>query len=152
MTQFMASRRLRHGFLIGLIALSGGVFQSATAAEQPGLAQDVLSRPANPRPQNCYEGNTLELKLCVAADFREADRALNAAYKAARDAAADDKNRALLLEAQRSWLRFRDALCTWEGDGTGDNRGNTMSGVAILTCLARVTIQQTKALENALKP
>ncbi len=94
----------------------------------------------------------ITLKFCAVADFRAADKALNAAYQKARTASADDANRALLVAAQRAWLRFRDAACEWEGDADGGNRGNRMAGLIILTCLARITIEQTKALERALEP
>ncbi|MFD1624319.1 lysozyme inhibitor LprI family protein [Azospirillum griseum] len=119
------------------------------AADGPGLAQRVLAQPAEPRPKDC-DANMLSLKICAAAEFRQADKALNTAYQAARKEMPDDKARALLLDAQRAWLKYRDAMCEWEGDGL--YRDGSMSGLVILNCLTRVTTEQAKALDNAIKP
>lgn len=138
--------------LIGAALATAGVMGAvgtAQAADAPGLAQQILAQPAEPRPKDC-DANMLSLKICAAAEFRQADKALNTAYQAARKEMPDDKARALLLDAQRLWLKYRDSMCEWEGDGL--YRGGSMSGLAILNCLTRVTTEQAKALENAIKP
>ncbi len=141
------ARRVLRGVLV---ALAGGFAGSALAADPPGLAQRVLAQPVETRPKDCANADMIGLKICAAAEFRAADKALNIAYQAARKEAPDDKARALLLDAQRAWLKYRDAMCEWEGDG--NYRGGSMSGLVILNCLTRVTADQAKALEEAIKP
>ncbi len=141
------ARRMAGAALVGVTLCA--TIGTALAADAPGLAQQILAQPAEPKPKNC-DANMLSLKICAAAEFRQADKALNTAYQAARKEMPDDKARALLLDAQRVWLKYRDAMCEWEGDGM--YRGGSMSGLAILNCLTRVTNEQAKALDNAIKP
>ena len=145
----MTRKQRSCGVLAGFVAVLGSAVTVPAVAEPPGLAQLVLSQPAQLRPRNCQDADMVTLKFCAADDFRTADKALNKAYQAAREVSIDDAGRALLLDAQRSWLRYRDALCKWEEDGY---RGGTMGGLVVLNCLARVTMQQTKTLEDAVKP
>jgi uncharacterized protein YecT (DUF1311 family) len=56
------------------------------------------------------EGNQLELNQCALDDFEKADRALNETYQTLIKQMQDDKTYIdALREAQRAWIRFRDA-------------------------------------------
>ncbi len=151
----MGNDRILGCFRTGALALAVMVAVTLVAtvgpapAQQPGLADQVLSRPEQPRPRDCYNANMLELGDCAVADFRLADRALNAAYKKARGDCQDDRNRALLLESQRAWLRLRDADCGWESDLYRDG---SMAGLKAVICLVRMTRERTKYLEHAFDP
>lgn len=50
----------------------------------------------------------VEKLICDDGALREADDALNAAYKAASETASDDEIRAALVESQKRWLAARD--------------------------------------------
>lgn len=149
----MTSRNKFCGFGVGALAFGAALFATvgaASAGAQPaGLADRVLSQPVQPRPGDCQNGNMIVLKLCAAADFRAADMALNGAYQKARAQCQDDANRALLLAAQRAWLALRDATCDWESDFYRDG---SMSGLASLSCLERITRERITYIEHAFTP
>jgi uncharacterized protein YecT (DUF1311 family) len=121
----------------------------ALAAE--GLAERVLSQPPRQRPANCEAAvNRMDLELCAVARFRKADAELNRVFRAiTADSNRDDKNKKLVQEAQRLWLRYRDATCDWQSDNV---RGGTAATLYAITCLAEVTEGQAKYLEDASGP
>ncbi len=104
----------------------------------PGVAVAQTGDCINPVAQ-------VELTYCAEVAFQAADADLNAAYKAARAVLRDlDLNlpvaqrgaEAVLREAQRSWIAFRDQACkaeayVWQG-GSGQ-------GMAYAGCRARLT-------------
>ncbi|HET8611991.1 MAG TPA: lysozyme inhibitor LprI family protein [Sphingomonas sp.] len=95
---------------------------------------------------------------CAAADFRRADAELNRVWAKAmawaREGDADltnaaidsgPKTAAMLLNAQKAWLAYRDAQCTTEGLVF---RGGTIQSSAIFDCKTRLTETRTKELHN----
>ena len=98
-----------------------------------------------------------EMNWCAHQDFLEADAALNAQWKKTaaemkrRDAdwgQPDDGSKgylAILLDAQRAWLNYRDAHCTSEGYLF---RGGTMEPLIHASCKARLTEERTKQLND----
>lgn len=110
----------------------------------PLIAQ--LTAPAAP----CADPQTqTEMTICAARDFEQADRQLNAQWSITaeamreRDAAsggAQDDHRPgyfeTLLEAQRAWLKFRDAHCTSVGFYA---RGGSMEPMLVGLCRAELT-------------
>ena len=57
-------------------------------------------------------GNTqLELNECAAAEFQQADEQLNAVWPQAKGFMDSIGQGAVLLDAQRKWIPFRDAHC-----------------------------------------
>jgi uncharacterized protein YecT (DUF1311 family) len=123
----------------------GGAF----AAE--GLAQRVLSQPIQKPPADCEAAsNRIVLELCAFARFRAADTELNKVFRTiTTDTNRDDKNKKLLQEAQRQWLRYRDLTCDWQSDNV---RGGTAATLYAINCLAEVTEAQAKYLDNASAP
>lgn len=92
---------------------------------------------------------------CAAQEYERADAALNAqwditvAVMKKRDANRTmprDKrpgHHATLLEAQRAWLKYRDAHCRGEGYSF---RGGSMEPLVFSTCMTALTEERTKQL------
>lgn len=99
-----------------------------------------------------------EMNWCAARDFEVADERLNAQWVITtevikrRDAewaevgsndTRPDYTRSL-LEAQRAWLRYRDAHCRVDGYIA---RGGTLEPLLVSTCKARLTRMRTEELK-----
>lgn len=80
----------------------------------------------------------------AARDARAADQALNARYKAA-SARLSPASRLLLRNAQRSWIAFRDAQCTFETSGV---RGGSAYPMVKASCLKELTQQRIRQLSK----
>ena len=96
--------------------------------------------------------NTIEINECGKQTVAQKDKELNAAYqKLIKGLALADKADSTnfvevkkhLLEAQRTWLKFRDSDCKGQ---LALNEGGTMRGAVYLGCLAERTEQRTKEL------
>jgi uncharacterized protein YecT (DUF1311 family) len=137
--------------ILVLLAAILAAVDSGGASAGEGLAQRVLSQPIQKPPANCEAAsNRVHLELCAVARFRAADDALNKVFRTiTTDANRDDKNKKLLQEAQRQWLRYRDLTCDWQSDNV---RGGTAATLYAINCLAEVTEAQAKYLENASGP
>jgi len=116
----------------------------------------LLLMSADPR-WNCAEpAAQQEMNYCAHQDYLKADTALNAQWKktsAFMQERDTDRNLvddgrpghfASLLEAQRSWLKFRDAHCQVAGYLF---RGGSMEPLIVSTCKARLTQERTEQLE-----
>jgi uncharacterized protein YecT (DUF1311 family) len=126
-----------------------------TALFLPLLLQATPPNPAwtcdDPQAQQ-------EMNWCAGQDFEAADRELNAQWRLtraamqARDAewanlGSADKRAGFmknLLEAQRGWLRYRDAHCALEGY---EARGGSLEPLLVLTCKAQATRVRTEELK-----
>ena len=117
--------------------------------------QDSLDDRA--REYHCSEPQAqVEMNLCAEVDFERADAELNRVYReaiaAARqadreiDRASDQRptSEAVLREAQRAWVTFRDAQCTYEG--YGEARGGSMEPMVASGCSARLTRERIAQL------
>ncbi len=121
------NRRLR---IFGLAAIATVVLTPAVAAEK-----------------NCADLNTqMEINICEGKIFDQADAALNAAY-AKLTAKAGAEGKAKLVEAQRNWIKYRDAQCAFET--LGSSRGS-IHGMEVAICMAELTKAQTKRLQAQL--
>lgn len=94
------------------------------------------------------------MNRCAFLDFEAADVELNAIWPAARNANASfaeylpDHRKAdanALLEAQRSWITFRDAHCT---SVAMPSAGGTIYPLIYNSCRANVTRQRTNQLRE----
>jgi uncharacterized protein YecT (DUF1311 family) len=86
---------------------------------------------------------TVEINYCLGKSYEAADRDLNSLWKRLwRE--MDEQEKKKYLEAQRAWLKYRDATCEAETflsiDGTG--YGGFLSG-----CLDRVTRARIEELK-----
>lgn len=98
--------------------------------------------------------NQSTMNRCAFLDFEAADGELNAIWPAARKANAtfveylpenlktDEK---ALLEAQRAWIKFRDAHCA---SVALPNAGGTIYPLIYNSCRAGVTRQRTEQLRE----
>ncbi len=106
----------------------------AATLGSPVLAQDV----------DCAtDGTQLALTVCATRAFEAADAGLNDAYRAAVAAAVDAPQEALLRDAQRAWIPFRDAACAAAADRY---RGGSIAPMVAATCLERLTRERTRDL------
>jgi len=97
-----------------------------------------------------------DMNLCARREYEAADQRLNAQW---RLTAAEMKRRdraqrpddgrpgyfAALLEAQRSWLAYRDAHCRTAGYYA---RGGSMEPMLVSFCLADLTAARTAQLKD----
>jgi len=130
--------------LVACAAIAGALPNHAAHAQDPQW--------------NCDEPMTQRaMNWCAHQDYLAADRLLNAQWpKTAnamkqRDADWDfpgDERPgffATLLEAQRAWLRFRDAHCTAEGYLY---RGGSIEPLIVSTCKTELTETRTEQLHQ----
>src|SRR3546814_6376013 len=71
--------------------------------------------------QACSGGNSVEIVQCLAAKTRAHDARLNASFKAAMGH-VDAPPRALIRQAKRLWITYRDATCRLFGASAGSMR------------------------------
>ena len=108
---------------------------------------------------NCDDPqNQADMNACAAIAFETADADLNAAWAEAIAGAREmdgEINRefddgptseAVLREAQRAWIVFRDAQCTYEGH---EARGGSMEPMIYNGCRARLTRERAAQLGPA---
>lgn len=119
------------------------LFATLVATTPPAVAQDA----------NCTDPqSTLEMKICASRNLEAADFDLNTNYQKAR-ASMREMDKMLegnlagaeiaLRDAQRLWIKYRDAACDAEGFTV---RGGTLEGLIITTCLERLTRQRSREL------
>ena len=117
--------------------------------------------PANDVPWNCADPQAQqEMNWCAAMEFHRADSALNAQWKVTtaemkqldiRDGKQTDGRPghfAVLLSAQRAWLKYRDAHCDLEGYVF---RGGSMEPLLVATCRTELTEARTKQLKDLIE-
>lgn len=83
------------------------------------------------------------MNACAAKEYREADAALNTAWKSAKafaDAIGRDRD---LLTAQRAWLAYRDAACDVHAS---PYEGGSIQPLIKSTCLSKLTAERTRML------
>ncbi len=125
------------------IVPSFAVFALSTGLVAPfGLAQGVLHSQAI----DCKKASaTAELNVCAQQDASAADRKLNQTYQRLTARLKGSKKLEQLITAQLAWIKYRDTACAferWDG-GTG-------ATYSYLYCIARVTQNRTKDLQNSL--
>jgi uncharacterized protein YecT (DUF1311 family) len=107
-------------------------------------APAALRAQADP---SCDDARTqTEMNLCAARTLQTADSALNALYPRVM-AQVDSAQAPLLREAQRQWIRLRDADCAMEAAAF---EGGSMQPMIHSFCLADATRQRVKYLHGFL--
>ncbi len=102
--------------------------------------------PASSQPKiNCANpGSNVEYKECAYRAYQASDKQLNRVYQPIfTKLKGTEKQR--LVEAQSSWIKFRDANCDFE---VYQNRGGTGYGGFLSNCLERMTKARTAELAN----
>lgn len=88
-------------------------------------------------------GVTAEMVSCIGAELKRHDARLNAQYKAAL-ASLEENQQALLREAQRQWIKYRDANCGLYAQLTG----GTIDRLNSATCVLDTTARRADELED----
>lgn len=92
----------------------------------------------------CPEGRTqLDMTYCAGEELARADSALNANYQALVRTLEPHRVEAL-REAQRAWIRFRDAECAFQ---ESEVTGGSMAPMVHALCAAQLTDE--RAMEFA---
>lgn len=80
-----------------------------------------------------------------AADLKNADHDLNVTYKAIEARLANDPaSRSRLVHAQRAWISFRDAECTFQSSGED---GGSVAPMIATICQAAMTADRADQLK-----
>lgn len=87
-------------------------------------------------------GVTLNMIECIVAENKTQDARLNKAYKAL-SAALPPARKSQLQEAQRAWIKFRDANCSFYDDPDG----GSIARVSANDCVMRATTERAHELE-----
>jgi uncharacterized protein YecT (DUF1311 family) len=89
-----------------------------------------------------------ELNACAQSEYERADKRLNQTYAQVK---ARIGKRAVLkskvINAQRTWIAFRDAECAVSAEGVS---GGSAEPMVYASCLARMTEARTKTLSDML--
>lgn len=119
--------------ILRILAIAIAVF-SFCLTPSPAIAQPIQCNPA---------GNTAEMKVCATENYQAADRQLNQVYQSLiSQLSGEQKTR--LIDAQRSWIDFRDKTCRFEA---AEASGGTLEGLLLTQCLARVTAERSANLQ-----
>lgn len=79
---------------------------------------------------------------CAEAAFKESDKKLNELYKRVEARLSDDADtKKLLVQAQRDWIKFRDAECDFQTAGAA---GGSVMPMLILQCMDGLTQSRVK--------
>ena len=117
----------------------------------------LLSSPQANEPEvDCKDPMTqMAMNVCAGREYQAADRELNAVWKKASQRAksvdkdvGDGTQHRELLAAQRAWLTFRDAQCSFEAN---QYRGGSIMPLIRSTCLTALTEARTKQLREYLE-
>ena len=113
------------------------------------LACAWLALAASASAEECADQSQMGLNRCANAAYEKADAALNGVYKEiTRRLKSDAAKTGLLVNAQKAWLAFRDAECTFANSA---NAGGTIYPMVYSECLERLTKARTAELRAYLK-
>lgn len=88
-------------------------------------------------------GVTRDMMDCIQAEVQQQDARLNAAYKGLMEQVGEQR-KGPLRDAQRAWLRYRDANCAFYDDPDG----GTLARVSGNACAMRMTAERADELEK----
>lgn len=92
-------------------------------------------------------GTTRDIDLCFYRIYQRADAELTALYGELTAKLADASERALLQEAERAWVPYRDKECEFETAGT---RQGTIHPIEVSHCLTAKTRAHIAELQSQL--
>lgn len=115
---------------------------SLAAAGEAGLGRQELSRQFS-ACMDTSGGVTVNMMDCIGAETQRQDVRLNHAYKEVMAQLAPARKKQL-QEAQRLWLRFRDAHCRFYADPDG----GTLAAVNANECYMSATAARARELEG----
>ncbi len=118
-----------------------------------GLATLILAAPllagAARAADDCANAqDQATMNECAGKDFDKADKALNDAYRQINARLKDDAaTRKLLVDAQKSWVAFRDSECTFQSSAS---IGGSIYPMLVASCRAGLTNDRVKQLKTYL--
>lgn len=117
----------------------------ALMAATPALSAPATSPVSDVPPASCEtQATTVEMVECADWHFAVADRWLNQEFKATVSA-LEPTPKEKLREAQKAWLKFRDAQCAAERDAA---EGGTMASILEIDCRAALTQERARTLSG----
>jgi uncharacterized protein YecT (DUF1311 family) len=90
--------------------------------------------------------STQDMVECIDSEYKAQDARLNKAYKLLQQNLSADRKKQL-LEAQRLWIKYRDANCGFYYDPDG----GSMARLSANDCMMISTAMRAKELENLAK-
>lgn len=103
----------------------------------------IAPLPAFAGADPCAKAQTqMDLNACTDQAYRAADLALNQTYQTLRKRLSE-QSRSKLKDAQRAWISFRDAECTFIASGV---EGGSAQPMVHSSCLTNLTRERTEAL------
>ena len=93
----------------------------------------------------CYEADYSQqgMNRCAGDAYQRADRALNAEWAKIVAAEGGKEEQKLLLEAQRAWIKYRDAHCE---ASAYSSKGGSIWPMLVSGCMAELTRRRTREL------
>ncbi|MBB3239394.1 uncharacterized protein YecT (DUF1311 family) [Pseudomonas sp. Tn43] len=89
------------------------------------------------------------MNQCAAQQYKAADKELNTLYQQITTRLKDDPEaKKLLVGAQRSWIAFRDAECTFSASGVA---GGSVYPLIYSNCTTELTKRRVEAFKTYLK-
>jgi uncharacterized protein YecT (DUF1311 family) len=105
----------------------------------------VAASNAHAAEQDCANEKTyMEMTMCAGAKFQQADKKLNATYKALLPK-LDENGRNTLKEAQRAWVKFRDAECKYRAS---PSEGGAIWPMEEASCSTSLTLDRINDLSE----
>jgi uncharacterized protein YecT (DUF1311 family) len=104
----------------------------------------VLAAAPAANAQECDRNDDSQqmMNICSDEDYKAADAKLNKAYQELISG-SDAKTGKLLQTAQRAWIAFRDAECSYSAS---DSEGGSIYPMLVSECLTRLTNDRTKQI------
>ncbi len=116
------------------------------------MAVPMLALADDHRPQDWPEGSAMHTGRTAQLRYAVADKRLNDTYQKLLKAMPEDESdhypRKVVVEAQRAWIRYRDASCAVHGELNGGAR--MWKSAQNMTCKADATEKRTTELEQLL--
>ncbi|WP_157272192.1 lysozyme inhibitor LprI family protein [Azohydromonas aeria] len=124
---------MKHGLLVLALLCAAG----------PACARDAGLSPEFSACMDQSNGVTATMLACMSAETRRQDARLNQAYKAVMAQLSEARQKEL-RDAQRAWLKFREANCRFYADP----EGGTIATVNASDCLMSATAARARELEG----
>lgn len=88
-----------------------------------------------------------DMNICADKEYQAADHRLNDVYRKVSALQKDKASKDSLVAAERAWLGYRDAECTFE---TAADLGGSIYPMEYAMCLAKLTKARTQELDDYL--
>lgn len=90
---------------------------------------------------------TLDIVTCISSEYERQDKRLNQSYQQLRGQLSSGR-RDQLLAAQRAWITYKEANCSFYAD----SEGGTIARINANACVLNETIKRANELENLMRP